>query len=80
MRRFLGHRVVLAAITLLAFAVTARTSETGEFQSAVQEAVDHYETKAGQQYRDDFTKAIDSAVAEENEGSVLESRYGKGGE
>jgi hypothetical protein len=55
--------VVLAAVTFLAFAVTARTSEAGEFQGAVQEAVDHYKTKAGQQYRDNFTKAIDSAVA-----------------
>jgi hypothetical protein len=29
----------------------------------VQEAVNHYKTKAGQQYRDNFTKAIDNAVA-----------------
>jgi uncharacterized protein YegJ (DUF2314 family) len=66
----------VAALTVLAFAVTARTSEAGEFQSAVQEAVDHYKTKAGQQYRDNFTKAIDRAVVGAmgscNRGSAVE--------
>ena len=62
-KRFWGRRGGLLAVALLAFLVIARTSEASEFQAALKEATDHYKTKAGAQYRDTFTKAIDRVVA-----------------
>jgi hypothetical protein len=62
LKRFWGWRGCVVAIALLAFVVNARTSEASEFQAALKEATDHYKTKAGTQYRDNFTKAIARAV------------------
>jgi hypothetical protein len=59
-RRF--SKLAVIAVTWLAFALVAATSSAGEFQVASQEAVKNYKTKAGQDYRDQFTKSIDRAV------------------
>jgi hypothetical protein len=63
MKYFRGGRAGLVAVAVLAFAVSARTSEASEFQAALKEATDHYKTKAGAQYRDTFTNTIDRVVA-----------------
>jgi uncharacterized protein YegJ (DUF2314 family) len=56
-------KAIVVAVACLAFSVSARTSSAGEFQTASQEADRNCKTKAGERYRDQFTKAIDSAVA-----------------
>jgi uncharacterized protein YegJ (DUF2314 family) len=50
-------------VACIALSVSAQTSRAGEFQTASQEAVRNSKTKAGQRYRDQFTRAIDHAVA-----------------
>jgi hypothetical protein len=55
--------LILAGVALFVSSIALQSAQAGEFKTAVDEAVKHYKTKAGQQYLDNFTKAIDSAVA-----------------
>jgi uncharacterized protein YegJ (DUF2314 family) len=59
----LRRRISPGVIALFAYAVVFPAAHGGEFKAAVDAAVQNYKTKAGEQYRDVFTKSVDQAVA-----------------